>query len=105
MTKKMKDKKYNEFFKLFMRFLKEEHQYCAMKRYLFCDRGKKQFKIDIERSPVGVYGLTNLLYFQDVLGNTYQKYGYEHWKEHVQPTAEKWCKYCHDNNIRYNNFT
>ena len=37
----MTTEKYNKFFKLFMRFLKEEHQYCAMKHYLFSNRGKK----------------------------------------------------------------
>lgn len=101
----MTTEKYNKFFKLFMRFLKEEHQYCAMKRYLFSNRGKKQFKNDIERSSIDIFGITMLLYVTEVLGHTYKKNGYEHWVKHVKPTAEKWCKYCYDNNIKYHDFT
>lgn len=75
----MTTEKYNEFFKLFMRFLKEERQYCAMKHYLFSNRGKKQFKNDIERSSLCILGITRLLYVREVLGHTYKKNGYEHW--------------------------
>ena len=94
MDKKTKEL-YNEYFKVFKRFLKDNGYYPFMKKYLFNDRTKSEFLKDVYdylKKNKGVrFG--DILHYVPILGKSYKQRGQDYWEAHVRKIDHKWIIY------------
>ena len=93
----IEDKKIDEYFNEFKRFLKENNRYADMMHYMFFSVGrtKKEFYADIKRLYKENckynynYSFGDILHMTYTLGG-YTKYGHGHWEKYVEELSNKW---------------
>ena len=87
------DKKIDEYFNFFKRFLKEEGRYMDIINYLFhmSHRSKKKFYEDVKLLYKNKdYDFGDILHMVNTLGKSYYILGDQYWRTEIRPLSRKW---------------
>ena len=89
MEKKITKKEFDDIFKLFKRFLKEEGKYSMVIKYLFPKSRAKKDMIDAINSK-NYISFRDIFNYEETLGPNYQLYGHDFWDKNIKDIHYKW---------------
>lgn len=89
MEKKITKKEFDDIFKLFKRFLKEEGKYSLVIKYLFPKNRTKKDMIDAINSKFYT-SFKDIFNYEETLGVNYQLYGHDFWDKNIKDIHHKW---------------
>jgi hypothetical protein len=89
MEKQITKTEFDDIFKLFKRFLKEEGKYSLVIKYLFPKDRTKKDMIDAINSKLYT-SFRDIFNFEETLGVNYQIYGHDFWEKNIRDIHNKW---------------
>jgi hypothetical protein len=86
---------FNEEFKIFKRFLKEDGTYLPIMNYLFRDRGKESLFLAFKNNSL-YRGMYFVFSYSELIGSSYKNddASFEYWKMVIMPINNRWQNYC-----------
>ena len=92
MEKQITKKEFDDIFKLFKRFLKEEGKYSLIINYLFSKNRTKKDMINAINSK-SYTSFRDIFNYEETLGVNYQIYGHDFWEKNIRNIHYKWIEY------------
>lgn len=89
MEKQITKKEFDDIFKLFKRFLKEEGKYSLIINYLFSKNRTKKDMINAINSK-SYTSFRDIFNCEETLGVNYQLYGHDFWEKNIRNIHYKW---------------
>jgi hypothetical protein len=91
----MTREQFNEEFKVFKRFLKEDGTYSLIMNYLFRDRCKEDLFLVFKNNNF-YKGMYVVFSFSELLGSSYRNdtQSFLYWQSVIKPINDRWQNYC-----------